>query len=268
MMHQIKNGLYRLTIVLCLCASGTAYGADLNGIWQPLSAAHYNIEPHAAYGGSAQDASAYDAARGGLGIVQGGRIPYLPEARTQQRKNFSMRATADPARNCYLPGVPRANYMPYPLQIVQTNDHVFIGYEFAQANRTIYIDRPDFEAPVDTWMGHSLGTWEEETLVVQVTDQVPDTWLDRAGNHHSGQLHVEERYHLEGPNHLRYTATLTDPATYTEPWTLSLLLYRVMEPNAQLLDFKCVEFVEQRMYGHLSKGADLSENQTPQQATP
>ncbi len=255
-----------ILFVLSCLVSGTAAAAelprdawgkpDMNGIWQAQDSAHLNIEPHPAYAGAGEKPDAFTAARGGLGIVKGGTIPYQPAAREQQRSNFEARAQLDPARRCFLPGVPRANYMPYPLQLVQTKDHVFIAYEFAQASRTIYLDKAGFEAPVDTWMGHSLGRWEGDTLIVDVTAQVGDTWLDRAGNHHSGALVVEERYTLESPYHLRYEATLEDPAVYTRPWTLSVLLYKNMDANAQLLDFKCVEFVEELMYGHLSKESD------------
>ena len=226
---------------------------DLNGIWQAMSSAHWNIEPHPASQSPIQEAGAFGAPPGGLGIVKGGVIPYRSEARQQQQANFSQRPANDPSRDCFMPGVPRANYMPYPFQIVQTPTHILLAYEFAQASRTIYIDQPDFEAPVDTWMGHSLGHWEGDTLVVDVTSQVPNSWLDRAGNFHSAALHVEERYTLESPYHLRYKATLTDPTVYTKPWTLSVLLYKNVENNAQLLDFKCVEFVEDMMYGDLSK---------------
>ncbi|MEM7078078.1 MAG: hypothetical protein AAF513_05555 [Pseudomonadota bacterium] len=261
---SLRTNIHIWGMAWLLCGPQALHAAppDISGIWQALSSAYENIEPHAAHGGASDDADAFQASRGGLGVVEGGAIPYTPAGRATQLTNFDQREDFDPARNCYLPGVPRANYMPYPLQIVQTSDHVFIAYEFAQASRTIYLDQPEFEAPVDSWMGHSLGRWREDTLVVDVTDQVADTWLDRAGNHHSGALRVEERYRLEGPDHLRYTAILTDAATYTRPWTLSVLLYRVKEPRAQLLDFKCVEFVEERMYGHLSKQADAADKET------
>ena len=226
---------------------------DLNGIWQALGSAHFHLEPHAAHAGPGSTPDALAAARGGLGVVEGGRIPYRPWARLRQQENFRHRGERDPLRNCFLPGVPRANYLPYPLQIVQTPTHVLLAYEFAQASRTVYLDRPDFEAPVDSWMGHSRGHWEGETLVVDVTSQHADTWLDEAGNFHGATLHVEERYMLQGPNHLRYEATLTDPEVYERPWTLGVLLYRQMDPRAQLLDFKCVEFVEERMYGELTR---------------
>ena len=226
---------------------------NLNGIWQSLGNLDWNIEPHPASASTLTAPGAFAATQGGLGIVVGGKIPYQPWARVQQQKNYAARIEQDPGRNCYLPGVPRANYLPYPLQIVQTDKHIFMAYEFAQASRTVYIDQPNFDAPVDAWMGHSLGHWEDDVLVVNVTAQVPDTWLDRAGNHHGGKLHVQERYQLLTPNHLQYEATLTDPDTYTKPWTISTLLYKNLDDKAQLLDFKCVEFVEQRMYGHLNK---------------
>ena len=227
--------------------------ADLNGIWQALGSAHWNLEPHSAHTGPGPASDALAAARGGLGVVEGGRIPYRPWARLRQQENFRNRGERDPLRNCFLPGVPRANYLPYPLQIVQTPTHVLLAYEFAQASRTVYLERPDFEAPVDSWMGHSRGHWEGETLVVDVTAQHADSWLDEAGNFHGAALRVEERYTLQGPNHLRYEATLTDPEVYERPWTLGVLLYRQMDPRAQLLDFKCVEFVEERMYGELTR---------------
>ncbi|NKB97715.1 MAG: hypothetical protein GKR90_04325 [Pseudomonadales bacterium] len=229
---------------------------DLNGIWQAMGPDHFNVEANIGSASSILAAGALGAARGNLGAVIGGQIPYLPEARAQQKRNFADRHALDPAVKCYMPGVPRANYMPFPLQIVQIPDHVFIAYEFAQASRTLYVDQPDFEAPVDTWMGHSLARWEGDTLVVDVSAQVPDTWLDRAGNLHSGALQVEERYDLMSAHHLRYRATLTDPSVYTRPWTLEVILYKNVHPNAQLLDFRCIEHVEELMYGHLSKSAN------------
>ncbi len=226
---------------------------DLNGIWQSIGADHYNIEAHVAQESSVLQSGALGAIRASQGAVLGTRIPYTDAGRKKQQENFDDRHEKDPAIKCYLPGVPRANYMPYPLQIVQIPDHIFIAYEFAQASRTLYIDQPDFQAPVDTWMGHSLARWEGDTLVVDVTAQVNDTWLDQAGNHHSGTLVVEERYTLLSHYHLRYRATLTDSATYTKPWSLEITLYKNIDPKAQLLDFKCIEFVEELMYGHLTK---------------
>ena len=154
----------------------------------------------------------------------------------------------DPEVKCYLPGVPRATYMPHPLRIQQGEDAIMIMYQYANAVREIYLEDIG-EAPVDSWMGQSVGRWEGDTLVVEVTGQNDQTWFDRAGNHHSAQMTVTERYTPMGPNHLLYEATIDDPETFTRPWTMRMPLYRRMEPDARLLDFRCVEFVEELLYG-------------------
>jgi hypothetical protein len=207
---------------------------DLNGIWEAVGAAHWDIEGHAARQGPLYLLGALGAIPAGLGIVEGGEIPYLPEAAKKRDENRADWLARDPAVKCYMPGIPRATYMPFPFQIVQTPEHILIAYEFASASRIIYMNKPDFESPFDTWMGHSRGHWEGETLVVDVTAQVPDTWLDSSGNHHSDKIHVTERYTATSPYHLHY---------------------RRIDPNMQLLEFKCVEFAEELLYGHLRKGA-------------
>ena len=231
---------------------------DLNGIWQAIGSAHWDVEPHVARMGPVVELAALGAMPGGLGIVEGGEIPYTPEARAKQQENLAHWLERDPAVKCYMPGVPRATYMPYPFQIVQTPDTILIAYEFASSSRIVYMNRPDFEAPVEAWMGHSRALWEGETLVVDVTSNVGDTWLDSSGNHHSDKLHVVERYTAISPNNLMYEATLEDPETYTRPWTIRVPLYRRIDESMQLLDFKCVEFAEELMYGHLRKNPDLT----------
>ena len=226
---------------------------DLNGIWQALGSAHWNIEGHAAQPGPLVALGAIGAIPGGLGVVEGGRIPYQPWAAAQKQENSENWVTADPVVKCYMPGVPRATYMPFPFQIVQTPDHVLITYEFASSSRIVYMSQPDFESPFDTWMGHSRGHWEGDTLVVDVTAQVGDTWFDSAGNFHSNALHVIERYTPISPNALRYEVVIEDPNVFTRAWTMSMPLYRRLDENVQLLEFKCVEFVEELMYGHLRK---------------
>ena len=228
---------------------------DLTGIWQAASAAHWDIEPHAAYASRTPETGAIGAAPGGLGIVEGGMIPYRPEAAAQKQKNFENRRTDDPEAKCYLPGVPRATYMPFPFQIVQGTDKIFIGYEYASANRVVHMQEVP-ESPVDTWMGHSLGRWEGDTLVVDVTAFNGQTWFDRAGNFHSSALHVVERYTPVTPHHLQYEATIEDPQTFTRPWKISLPLYRRMEAGMQLLEFKCIPFAEELLYGHLRWGPE------------
>ena len=226
---------------------------DLNGIWQALGTAHWDIEGHAARPGPIVELGAIGAIPGGLGVVQGGEIPYQDWAEEQKQENFENWLAADPIVKCYMPGVPRATYLPFPFQIVQTPEFILIAYEFASASRVIYMNKPDFESPFDTWMGHSRGHWEGETLVVDVTSQVPDTWLDSAGNFHSDTLHVVERYTPISPNALRYEVTLEDSNVFTRPWTMSMPLYRRLDENVELLEFKCVEFVEELMYGHLRR---------------
>jgi len=240
-------------------AEQTAFGApNLNGIWQAVGAHHWDIEPHAASHGPVVELGALGGIPGGLGIVEGGEIPYTAAARAMQQENKQHWVERDPAAKCYMPGIPRATYMPYPFQIVQTEEYILFAYEFASASRVVYMDRPDFEAPVDAWMGHSLGSYDGETLVIDVTAQMPDTWLDSSGNHHSNSIHVVERYTAISENHIMYEATIEDPETYTRPWTVSLPLYRRIDENMQLLEFKCVEFAEELMYGHLRKDPDLT----------
>jgi len=226
---------------------------DLNGIWQALGTAHWNVEGHAARAGPLVALGAFGAVPAGLGVVEGGKIPYQPWAEAKKKENFENWLTADPEVKCYLPGVPRATYMPFPFQIVQTPKYILMTYEFASASRVIYMDNPGFESPIDTWMGHARGHWEAETLVVDVTSFNDQTWFDRAGNFHSDALHVVERYTAMSPDALQYEVGIEDPKVFTRPWKMSMPLYRRLEKNIQLLEFKCVEFVEELMYGHLRK---------------
>ena len=232
---------------------------DFNGIWQAINTANWDVEPHAASFGPLVAAGAIGAIPAGLGIVEGNEIPYTPKARLQQQENKSDWLANDPLVKCYMPGIPRANYLPFPFQIVQSTDHIIFAYEFASASRIVYVDQPDFEAPILSWMGHNLARYEGDTLVIEVTDQVPETWLDHAGNHHTDELRVTERYTHVGPNVIQYEATLEDPNVYTRPWKVSYPLYRRLDDNMQLLEFKCVEFTEELLYGHLRKGADTND---------
>ena len=141
-----------------------------------------------------------------------------------------------------------------PFQIVQTPANVLFAYEFASASRIVYMNSSE-ESPAESWMGFSRGRWDGDTLVVDVAGFNEDTWFDRAGNFHSTDLHVVERYTRTGPDVLQYEATLEDPKVFTRPWTIRMPLYRRLEKNAQLLEYKCVEFVEELMYGHLRKKA-------------
>ena len=239
---------------------------DMNGIWQALGNAHWDIEPHAAKPAlqlqpgpvvpvPATELLAFGAlgaVPAHYGIVEGGEIPYLPEALERRNENRENWAERDPAIKCFLPGVPRANYMPFPFQIFQSDSHFFIAYEFAGAVRNVYLNDPG-PPQVDTWMGQSVGRWEGDTWVVATNGFNDQSWLDRAGNHHSYQMTVTERWTMLGSNHIQYEATMEDPLTFSRPWTISMPLYRDINPNARLGQFKCVEFVEELMYGHLRK---------------
>lgn len=225
---------------------------DLNGIWQALNTAHWDVEPHGAGPSVSRELGALSAVPGGLGVVDRGAIPYSPEALAQRDENRTDRLARDPAIKCYLPGVPRGMYMPFPLQIVQSQQHIMILHEFAGAVRTVYM-ADQMPAPADSWMGWSNGSWDGDTLVIDTTGFNGMTWLDQSGNFHSEALHVVERITRRSPETLWYEVTLEDPNVYTEPWTMSMPLYRRVEPNAQLLEFRCVEFVEDLIYGHLRK---------------
>lgn len=228
---------------------------DFTGLWQALGSAHWNIEPSAAKAGPDWKLGAWGAIPATLGVVEGGPLPYTPEGLAKKKANEADWLALDPLVKCYMPGVPRANMLPFPFQIIQGTDNVVMAYEFASAMRIVYMDQPNFDGPVPAWMGHSRGHWEGDTLVIRVTDFMPYTWFDHAGNHHSDQLEVIERYTQAGPNMIMYEAEIRDPETYTRPWKMSFPLYRRMEANAQLLEFKCVEFAEELIYGYLRKDA-------------
>ena len=225
---------------------------NLNGIWQAMNTANWDLEPHAAQQGLVIAFGAEGAEPGGIGVVEGGKIPYKPEALAKKKQNYDNRLQLDPEVKCYLPGVPRATYMPFPFQIFQSNKAITIAYEYDGAFRNIYLKDPG-PAPIDTWMGQSYGKWEGDTLVVDVTGLDERTWFDRAGNFHSDQLHVIERYTPRSPEVLWYEATIEDPKVFTKPWKISMPLYKHVEKDAQLMEFKCVEFVEDLMYGQFEK---------------
>jgi hypothetical protein len=233
-------------------APGTLAGKpDLSGIWQSLNEANWNLEPHIAEQGPVETLGAIGAVSPGIGVVDEGRIPYLPAALAQREKNRASRRTNDPEAKCFMPGVPRATYLPHPFQILQSDTDIMIVYQFAGAVRTIAMKNP-VAAPVDSWMGWSNGHWEGDTLVVEVTG-LNANWLDRSGNYATESRRVTERYTLTDADHIQYEARIEDPAVFSKPWTLRMPLYRRKEPAARLMDFRCVEFAEELMYGDLRK---------------
>ena len=240
---------------------------DLNGIWQTLNTANWDLRPHTAGPSPFPELlGTLSAVPAGHGVIEGNEIPYQPWAANQQRQNFEGRltrpddnstneTTGDPEAKCYLPGVPRATYMPFPFQIFHAPGQIFNAYAYAGATRQIHLGRQP-QSPNLSWMGWSIGRWEGDTLVVDVTDQLGKTWLDRAGNFYSEAAHVVERYTPISPNHLMYEATIEDPNVFTRSWTIRMPLYRRIEENAEVLEFNCVEFAEEFLYGQFIENLD------------
>jgi len=230
---------------------------DLNGLWQANVSANWNLEAH-----TAQDLpqfpglGAIAAIPAGISYVEGGTIPYLPAALAQRDMNRAGWPATDPEAKCYMPGIPRATYMPFPFQIVQSDQDILFAYEFATANRVVNM-QAEAPAVVPTWMGTSNGRWDGDTLVVRVTGNNELAWYDRAGNYRSTSTIVTERYTKVSDDRIDYAATIEDDTLYSRPWTIRMPLYRRAEQGAQLLEFKCVPFSEELIYGHLVKGAEV-----------
>ena len=265
-MHERVRGALAATATATLLAlSGAVQGQDyepdrlsggepnFNGVWQANNTANWNLEPHAARAlDEFWELGAFGAVPAGLGVVEGGQIPYTPAGLEQREANREGWPAADPETNCYLPGIPRAMYMPYPFHIIQAGDgsDILMAYSYATANRTIHMtDHSD--PPVDTWMGRSNGEWDGDTLVIETYGFNGRAWLDRAGNQYSRAAVVTERLTLVADDIMQYEATIEDPRTFTRPWTISMPLYRRIEPNAQILEFKCVPFAEELLYQDL-----------------
>jgi hypothetical protein len=228
---------------------------NINGVWQAMTSANWNLEAHSAEAlkGFWQLGSV-GAIPAGQSVIDGdGKIPYKPEALAKRDANRAGWPSADPETKCYLPGIPRANYMPYPFQIVQGGGNILFVYSYATANRIVYMSNHQ-QPPVDTWMGWSNGHWDGDTLVVENNGFNDSTWFDRAGNYHSGALKVTERFTPVDDSHMQYSATIEDPNVFTRAWTISMPLYRNIEPLAEVLEFKCVPFVEELLYKDLELG--------------
>ena len=239
---------------------------DLNGVWQAVNTAHFDLQTHVARPALALRAGpsgplpakevlhlgAVGAVPGGIGVVDGDQIPYKPEMLLRKQENQAKWLERDPEIKCYLPGVPRATYMPYPFQIVQSDQQLFIAYEYASAVRNVFLKDPG-PAGAESWMGQSVASWDGDTLVLTVTGLNDQAWLDRSGNFHSDAVKVTERYTRTGPDHIMYEATIDDPQVFTRPWKIRMPLYRRVDTGARLMEFKCVEFVEELLYGELRK---------------
>jgi hypothetical protein len=208
---------------------------DLNGVWEVLSTAAWDLQDHPARLG----------VPAGQGVVEGNEIPYQPWALAKKQENFKNRETADPERNCRLLGVPRMMYTPYPFQIVQSPAYVAIFHEYVHTTRSIFMNSDHPPGEIEWFTGDSRGRWEGDTLVVDVKHFTDLTWLDRAGNFHSEALHLVERYTLITPDHIQYDVTLEDPKVFTRPWKISLILYRRKEKNVRVLEYECYAYARE-----------------------
>ena len=197
-------------------------GADLRGIWMAENNADANLErAHV--------------------IVDppDGKIPYRPEAAAQQKQNFANRVTADPETKCFQPGVPRAAYLRSPFQIFQNGRAVYIVYQDAHSYRIIYLNGSPRNDGLPYAMGDSRGHWERNTLVADVASFSDTTWLDAAGDYHSDELHVVERYMRTNHDTLMYQATIEDPKVFTRPWKIRMPLR--LQKGIQILEDECEE---------------------------
>jgi len=205
---------------------------DLQGIWEARNTAAGNLEAHAASKGI----------RAGNSVVvdpANGKIPYKPEAAAKVATNFATRATADPVNKCFIPGVPRVMYMPYPFEIFQTEQQISIASEFVHAIRHVYMNSHGHFAEAEFWIGDSRGKWDGDTLVIDTGNFNAETWLDQSGNYHSEKMNVVERITRIADDKLNYEARITDAEVYTRPWTIRMTLYRNTEPDAQLFEYEC-----------------------------
>jgi hypothetical protein len=245
---------------------------NFSGIWQALNEANWDLEAHAARAGMITQAGAQPLARvpaapvvalgtvgsvpGSIGFVEGGTIPYQPWAAAQKKDNNDHWLDRDPEIKCFLAGIPRSMYLPYPFQIIQGGNKIEMVFEYSSSGRTINLDKVE-KLPDDTYNGFSVGRWEGDTLVVDVSGFNDKTWFDRAGNFATDTLHVVERFTPAGSLNdmlaIRYEATIEDPKVFTRPWKISMPVYRRIEPHAQLMEFRCQEFVEELAFGHLRR---------------
>jgi hypothetical protein len=248
MTHRLPRSSIVTSIVVLVAAAVSIAGAqtpsstlprtpdgkpDLSGVWQVMNTAAWDIQDH----------SAQKGVPAGVGVVIGNAIPYKPEALAKKRENSANRATADPESKCYLPGVPRIMYMPYPFQIFQSAEMITVLFEYVHATRAIYTNGTQHPpGHIDWWMGDSRGRWEGDTLVVDNVHFNNETWFDRAGNFHSEQLHLVERFTPLDRDHVTYEVTVEDPKVFTAPWRMSMVLYRHREPNFQILEYECFGF--------------------------
>ncbi len=206
---------------------------NLQGVWQVRNNAAYGLEDHVARHGMTA----------GRSVVEGRAIPYLPDA-ANQRLALASNPQNDPLSKCYMPGVPRIMYMPFPFHIYQTPEHIAITFEWSQVYRTIHTNGVPGPEGIDFWMGDSRGRWEGDTLVVDVKDLNDKTWFDTTGTFHSDQIHVVERYTMTDSDTIQYEATIEDPKVFSKPWKIAMPIYRHKDRD-RILEYQCQAELEE-----------------------
>jgi hypothetical protein len=208
---------------------------DLSGIWIATGAILL-FEGEEAFAA----ARAADAAAGRPPGNSGQTPPYKPEAEAQRQYYLSRRGIDDPMAQCLLTGVPRINFRPLPFEIVQLPDRVIMLYEIHHAFRIIPTDgRGPPEDAEPSYLGESVGRWEGDTLVVDVTSFNTQTWISGVGTIHTEDLKVTERYTRDSFDTIRYEATMEDPAVFTRPWTITETFR--LRPNERIREYECIE---------------------------
>ena len=194
---------------------------DLSGVWQPASTIRGSWEEAnsgTGLGGTGKNPNAPVA--GSSADRHGDPAPYQPWAAQKVLESFNKRAIDDPTARCLPAGIPRLHsFGLFPLQIVQTPRQIIILYEYMNVFRIIPLNakHPDDAEP--TYMGDSVGRWEGNTLVVDITNFNDKTWLLGAGTFHSDQLHIVERYTRVDKDQINYDVVMEDPKVLTKPWT-------------------------------------------------
>lgn len=173
------------------------------------------------------------------------KIPYTP-VYAQLRAETDQRMYEEPELHCYMPGVPshmwRQAYSGAGLVIQQTDDFIIFFHEFQGARRIVTLDgRDHIPENITQFMGDGTGYFDGDTLVIETTNHNGITWLDLAGNRHSNQLTVVERFSPVDEDNWLYEATFTDPLAYRASWTIAEPMKRGSDPYAEILEFACVE---------------------------
>jgi hypothetical protein len=208
---------------------------DLSGIWVATGAILL-FEGEEAF----RAARAADAAAGRPPGNTGEPPPFKPEAEAQRQRFLERRGVDDPMARCLLTGVPRIKFRPLPFEIVQLPDRVIMLYEIHHAFRIIPTDgRPHPEDAEPSYLGESVGRWDGDTLIVDVTSFNDDTWLTGVGTFHTEDLRVTERYTRDSHDTIRYEATMEDPNVFTRPWTVRETFR--LRPNERLREYECIE---------------------------